>query len=197
MKKFTAFYIYTEYVSMRAHFTYDPYDYFRYEGRTRLSEEKFNARKDRHQFEKLSKNRNAVEIILANLVANPNVYIRELNDPTADRIYMAWKKERSSSYFFSEQLKTLKPDFDANFKIRSGSHPYIIKQYLGRKISLDTLCILIDTADCIPYFDKKLADDIIWKDLRRKIVKYTPFIKYDKTAYKSLILNAFSCNIQK
>ena len=51
----SAFDVYSIYLGVKTHFTSKKYDYFRYEGRTRTSEEKFNKRNDRYFFEKLSK----------------------------------------------------------------------------------------------------------------------------------------------
>jgi hypothetical protein len=41
------------------------------------------------------------------------------------------------------------------------------------------------------YWDKKLVDKIIWPDIKNKCVKYRPFMTFDKTKVKDLILETF------
>ena len=49
----TPFEAYCEYVSLKNHFTQSGYDYFKYNGKTRLKPATFQKRKDRIFFEKL------------------------------------------------------------------------------------------------------------------------------------------------
>jgi hypothetical protein len=36
-------------------------------------------------------------------------------------------------------------------------------------------------------WDKKIADTIVWPSMKRKFVKYAPFIVYDKEKFKSIL----------
>jgi hypothetical protein len=41
-------------------------------------------------------------------------------------------------------------------------------------------------------WDDKLEYDPIWEDIRLRVVKYTPFIKYDREKIKQVMLDIMS-----
>ena len=63
-------------------------------------------------------------------------------------------------------------------------HPILVKTYLAKRVSLETLCILNDLLNYTKNFSKEIREDIIWPTLRRKIEKYGPFLTYNKERMK-------------
>ena len=62
----TAFECYKEYVDLKNHFTKPSYDYFKYNGRVKVSLDKFEQRKDRFLFAKLAKKTDLEGFLVAN-----------------------------------------------------------------------------------------------------------------------------------
>ena len=82
-------------------------------------------------------------------------------------------------------------DFDSNFKVVEGQHPYALKLFLRKEISIETLIILIDLVRCFSHWEKQMADDVLWKDLSLKLVKYKPFLQYERLKFKNILLDHY------
>ena len=85
------------------------------------------------------------------------------------------------------QHKTVLKEFNKIFKINRGQHPILVKTYLAKRVSLETLCILNDLLNYTKNFSKEIKEDIIWPTLRRKIEKYGPFMTYNKERMKLIL----------
>jgi hypothetical protein len=59
-------------------------------------------------------------------------------------------------------------------------------------VTLETVCILLDITKAKKHWDSKMEFDPIYDEVRKKIEKYTPFIKYDKVKIKKIVLDYFS-----
>jgi hypothetical protein len=97
------------------------------------------------------------------------------------------------AYYFERDIEQLlrKSDknFDKIFKVTRGQHPILIKTYLAKRVSLETLCILNSLLNYTKQFSNKITDDIIWPTLKTKIIKYTPFLKFNKERMKLILRN--------
>lgn len=184
----SAYNVYETYLALRQHFTNPSYDYFRYSGKVRTNIESFNKRRDRYFFEKLSRKKTESEIInyfVSNFIQSSDpskMWVGELKT-NGDENYLNWKtRTQSLSYRFKQELNILTEKhhlYEALFS-ESGSHPRIIKQYLGGKISIETLVILDDLTS----FMKKLnVDDVVISLVIHKVKKYRPFLSYDKEVF--------------
>ena len=62
-----------------------------------------------------------------------------------EKVWKEWvAKNESIEYIFkneAEKLLTSAPNFDIIFNCDNGNHPKLVKAYLGKKISLETLVI--------------------------------------------------------
>lgn len=190
----TPYECYVDYLALKRHFTSESYDYFKYNGKVSAKRDSFDKRKDKFFFEKISKHKDPHEFIVSNLIKNPSAWVRDLAySEVAETNYQEWiRKRQSLTYVVSNDLSNLKEDFDSNFKINDGQLPPIIDMYLGGKISLETLLICADIVGCLPYWDNKLSDNIIWSETGMMIKKSMPFMKYDKTKIKKIFLDKFS-----
>ena len=75
------------------------------------------------------------------------------------------------------------------FKVENNQHPKLLKEYLGGRISLETLIILDELVQYTKDWDKKLGDDIVWKDLGFFLKKYKGFLTINAEKYRIKLLN--------
>ena len=189
----SAFECYKEYVALKNHFTKPSYDYHKYNGKSRLNLKSFESRNDKLFFQKVAKHTDPKNYILANLLDNPNLWIKDIAySESSSKIYQDWaKRQQSLMYIFKEELSSLKEDFDSNFKVEDHTHPYVIKLYLRKDISLETLVLLVDLVKCSAYWSKRFEYDPTVEDVMNKIMKYRPFITYDREKVKNIVLDKF------
>jgi hypothetical protein len=188
--------VYKMYLALKLHFTTDQYDVIKQKGRIRASRQAFAKRKDIFSIRKVSKTYSDEEV--ANfLVANFTSGDRwgGLFDAEANERYTEWqKKVQSLSYVFTNDLDALMEEleaenktFDDAFTIAKTQHPYIIKAFLRKTITLETLVILEKINPFLDKFDTDLSTDIMWPDISRLIRKYKPFLQIDKEKYSGIL----------
>ena len=190
----TPFECYKEYVAIKSHFMQTSYDYFKYQGKMKVKIETFEKRNDKVFFQKLAKHSDLHNFLLANLSTNNKAWIKDLaysND--AERVYKDWlKRQQSITYTFQQDLEKLDTDFNKNFIINENEHPILFKKFLSKEITLETFCLLIELSGCLKYWNKKMQYDLIWDEMKIKIIKYLPFIDCDKEKIKKITLDFFS-----
>ena len=105
--------------------------------------------------------------------------------------YRKWKKRRESlTYIYQNDLDLLFDEVDSPgdiLSVKSGVYPVLLTQTMQGNISIETLVILNDILKFFPMWTKKISDDIIWPNWKRKCEKYTPFIDYDSKKFKKLL----------
>lgn len=185
--KLTPYDVYVTYLALKQHFSNEKYDFFQYNGKVRSSIKTYNTRNDRYFFEKLSRKYDRQEVIeyfVASFIScdtPSNLWIGDLRSH-GDEVYTLWKAGVSAlSYRFTEDLKKLTEEqhlyecvhFDGS------KHPSIIKSFLKKEISLETLFILED----ILHFMKESEYDPIITTINFKIKKYRPFFEYNKSYF--------------
>jgi hypothetical protein len=191
----SAFECYQEYLALKNHFTKPSYDYFKYCGKSSAKATTFDGRKDKLWFQKLAKHPDVHNFLIANFAKNEKAWIKELAySDDAEKTYKDWlKRNQSLTYVFKKELSQLTPTFDANFLIQKNqTHPYLLQMYLGGFVSLETLCILLKLTGAKKHWDSKMEYDPIYEEVKMKIEKYTPFVKYDKEKMKKIVVDYFS-----
>ena len=182
------------YLSMKNHFTKDKYDYHKYRGKSRATVQSFYKRKDRFWFEKLARNKSdqeVVEFFVSNFITctDPGkLWIGEMIKDGEGR-YTEWKKRNQSlSYVFKEETESLfsDGDFDSMFAMDGTRHPQILKEYLRKNISIETLVILDKILGFRENFDSHLKDPV-WETVSMRIKKYSPFLNIDVQRYKKIL----------
>jgi hypothetical protein len=187
-----SFEAYIKYLALKKHFTTDSYDYFKYNGKVKASFDTFNARNDAYFFAKLAKKEDYLNLILANIIVKPEIWVREILDSEAESRYIEWKRKQDSlSYLFKTELGHLNDDYQLNFVSRDGQHPYIMTLYNQKKISLETFTILAHTANIFSYWSEKVVDKIVARDIIKLARKYKPFLAYDEKKFKATIRDRF------
>ena len=185
----TDFETYLNYLALKLHFE-GKYDYFKYGGKTSATIESFKKRKDKHQFAKLSRklsDEQITEYFVANLIRNKS-WIGNFNKQN-------WTEHKkiiqSMEYVFEndvEKLLTTAENFDIIFNCTDGNHPKILKAYLGKKISLETLVIFDKLLHYREQFDKDITEPFIWQNISQLLMKYAPFVNADVRKCKKMLL---------
>jgi len=184
---------YQQYLAIKQHFSKPNYDYFKYNGKVKVNAATFDARKDKLFFQKLAKHPDVTNFLVANLSENDKAWIKELAySESAEKTYKAWiKRQQSLTYIFQNDLEKLDRVLKNNFTCKSGEHPLLLKKFLGKEISLETLCILLEFSGAKAMWDTKMEYDLVWESFKTKIEKYLPFIKYEKDKLVKIALDYF------
>ncbi len=182
------------YLSMKNHFTKDKYDFHKYRGKSRATVQSFYKRKDRFWFEKLARNKSDEEVVdffVSNFITctDPGkLWIGEMIKEGEGR-YTEWKKRNQSlSYIFKEETESIFSDgnFDSMFAMDGTRHPQILKEYLRKNISIETLVILDSILGFRENFDSHLKDPV-WETVSMRMKKYYPFLNIDVQRYKKIL----------
>ena len=64
-----------------------------------------------------------------------------------------------------------------------------MKEFLGGRLSLETLIVLDELVKFTKKWNQKLKDDIIWLDLKKIMNDYKRFLTIDKNKYRIQLLN--------
>ena len=171
---------YQMYLGLKLHFTTD-YDYKKYGGKTSASKGSFLRRRDRYFFARVAKKYgdNTLDYYIANFVKSPKGWLGDFSEEN----YNEWTKNRQSlTYNFISDMNILFPqveDFESIFSCNNGQHSVLLKNFLAKRITVETMVILDGLLSYVKKWDKELHDDLVWPDVRRLVVKYGAFMNYD------------------
>ena len=180
--------VYLMYCAMKAHFSKNDYDFFTYKGKSRVPRNSFYKRKDRGFFVKLSRKYSEEDLknyLVANFVIDRRGYIANFSDKN----YEQWKEKRSNFYnIFTKEIRPLVKNFNPLFEVKNSEHPILLKEYLGKRVSLETLIILDDLVNFSKTWNNHMAEDYIWFDLKKLMNNYKRFLTIDKNQYRIQLL---------
>ena len=181
--------VYIMYCAMKAHFSRKDYDFFKYGGKTKVSRDSFWKRKDRFFFVKLSKKyKTEIEIrnyLVSNFIKDKSGYIANFSEEN----YNSWLLRRSG--FFDQFVIEMKPfikEFEPLFEVKNSSHPKLLKEFLGSRVSLETMLVLDELVSFSKKWDQQLEDDIVWVDLKKLMKNYKGFLTINKNRYRMKLL---------
>ena len=184
--------MYVYYLALKRHFT-SSYDYHKYNGKINASITSFETRKDKFFFYKLSKRSDAKDFILSNMVNNPKIWIGDMLSDNGEQVFTEWtRRQQSLSYIFKSELGKLDEDFDSNLITKDGQHPKLLRLHTSGNISKETLIIIDDLTNVFSYWSKKILDNIIFPDILNICSKYKPFLNYDKSKMKQILVAQFT-----
>jgi hypothetical protein len=178
------------YCALKAHFSRKDYDFLTYKGKSRVSRASFWKRKDRFFFVKLSKKYNNYDDIknyfVANFIVVRDGYVANFTDEN----YETWKEKRSNFYdIFAEEIRPFVNDFNPIFKVKKSEHPLLLKEYLGKRVSLETLIILDELLEFTKSWDRSMAEDYVWYDVNKLLQKYKRFLTINKKQYRIQLID--------
>lgn len=186
----TPFECFQLYVALKNHFTKTTFNFHKYNGKVKVSVAQFQQRNDRYYFEKLAKHSDPKGLLISNLISNQQMWIGDLfNDQKAQDNYIKWKSRIDRfSYVFKQEITQFADDSVENIcRVQPNSHPIIITKYLQGKISLETLVVISDCVGCIKYWNTEMRNDIVWDHVGKLVVKYKPFLTYDRQKFREIV----------
>ena len=187
----TPYQAYVSFQALKRHFTSD-YDYIKYNGKVKADPAIFDLRKDKHQYQKLSKKKDPLNFLVANFVERNLTWIGDAFDSKSEQAYNDWlKRQQSMSYIFTQDLENLCTLFNDNFIVVDGKHPMLLKMFLRRQVCIETLIILDDILGIFKRWDKNIQDTVLWPAIQKKCTKYKPFFHYDAIKCKNILKNKF------
>jgi len=187
-----SFNFYMKYLAMKKHFTTDGYDYHKYRGKIRASFDTFRTRNDAFFFHKLANKEDPENLLLANFIVKPNVFIREIVEQEGEDRYYEWRKKIDAlTRVFKDDLSKLKDEYQDNFASNNGQHPHVMTLFIQRQITLETFTLLTNLSNIFPYWEKEVVDKIVARDIIRLSKKYRPFLMIDEKKFKNVIRERF------
>ena len=188
---------YKLYNALKLHFETDGYDAIKYHFKTSIKPTSFFKRKDKFFFAKLAKTyeNELKEFYIANF-KNDVKYVGDMLNEGGERYYRDHKKIMESlTYQFQTDINKLNDmdvSFDSLLEAEDNNHPLIIKLWMQEEIVLETVVILDSILGFVERENKKITDTIIWPDIYRKIMKYKPFVKFDRDKCLNLLKDTFT-----
>ena len=184
--------LYCTYQAIKLHFTSEQYNFFHYDGKTRVSVEAFQKRRDKFLFHRLARkyrDEEMVPFLVANFVHSDDNWTKSLLEEEAEETYRNWKRITDSmTKVYEEDLRKIatKDNFNELFKVEDGQFPKLLVLFMQNDVTLETMVILNNIFDFIRIWDKKISDDIIYPKISRKIRKYGSFLNVNVDKYKLL-----------
>lgn len=181
--------VYLMYCAIKAHFGEGDYNFNQFGGKSKVSKDSFWKRKDRLFFVRVSRKYKEYDYIkdyfVSNFVKSRNGWIGHFNE----QIYEDWKKYMQSlTYNFEQELSSHVDDFEKLFEVPEGSHPLLLKEYFGKRVSLETLIILDELVQYVDDWDKRMWEDILWPDIKKLMTDYQKFLTIPKERCRMVLL---------
>ena len=192
---------YRTYLAIRNHFKTD-YDFFKYNGKMKVSNDSFLKRRDKFFFAKLERKYRKNELVYfftANFIKDEGMWSGSLVGSESEKVYQEWLKYAESlKYNFRLDCEKIQDDLDSKnlkfddlFTINNNSHPMLLSKLLGGHISIETFSIMDIILSFTTKWDKTI-DDFSYDSIKRKVVKYKPFLHIDKDVYKEIMRKVFT-----
>ena len=180
--------VYLMYCALKAHFQSD-YDYHKFGGKTKTKRESYYKRKDRFFFAKTAVKYEDTEVLnyfVSNFIHDRSGYIANFTDKN----YETWMNKRAMFYeIFSQEMQPFVKNFEPLFECESGQHPTLLKEYMGKRISLETMIVLDDLVEFSKKWDKELVwDDFVWPDVKKLMNNYKGFLTINTDKYRMKLL---------
>jgi len=185
---------YTIYNALKLHFETDSYDAIKYNYKTNISPQSFYKRKDKYFFAKIAKNyeKDVIGYYVSNFKEGVS-YVGDMINEDGELNYRRHQRVlQSLTKIFKDDLSKLDENFDKYLISEDNQHPEIIRKWMQGDIHLETVVILNSLCGFIQKEDSKISDTIIWPDIKRKILKYTPFVSFDHDKLKKIIMERFT-----
>ena len=167
---------------MKAHFGKSDYDFVKFGGKSKVSRNSFWKRKDRSFFVKLSRKYETSDEIKDYLVSN---FVKENKGWVGnftDKNYTQWKNMNMIE-MFEKDITPLLQNFDEGrfmFAVPENSHPKLLKEYLGKRVSLESMIILDELMEYSLRWNVQLKDDLMWPSINLLMNNYKKFLTIDK-----------------
>ena len=182
---------YTLYLGIKLHFHSKDYDFIKYNGKVKSDINSFLKRKDKYHFGKLFKThkQELQDFYIANLSLK-DLWAGDLLDNECVKVYKDWKnRNQKLSYLFETEVSDLlrKKNINQVLEVKNGQHPILLKQFMGKKISLETICIMDEIIGFTKDWERLISETLVYPDIQNRTNKYKSFISVDYKKYKDLL----------
>jgi len=183
---------YTLYLGIKLHFHSKDYDFIKYNGKVKSDINSFLKRKDKYHFGKLFKThkQELQDFYIANLSLKDQ-WAGDLLDNECVKVYKDWKnRNQKLSYLFETEVSDLlrKKNINQVLEVKNGQHPILLKEFLGKKISLETMCILDEIIGFTKDWERLISENLVYPDVQNRINKYKSFVSVDIKKYKKVLV---------
>ena len=192
---------YKLYNALKLHFESDSYDAIKYNFKTSVKAQSFFKRKDKYFFAKIANNhsKDIMQFYIANFKVGLS-YVGDMIDDAGNNNYTEHKRIVESIHrVFSvdinnilDELEKSSLSFDDCLTADSNDYPLIVKMMMRDDISMETVVIINALTGFISREDSKITETILWPDVKRKIVKYSPFVRYDRQKCVNMLKKVFT-----
>jgi hypothetical protein len=190
----TGYETFSLYQAIKLHFSQESYDFFKYNGKSNVSLNAFDSRKDKYHFHKLSRRYqdkdDMINFIVSNFVENEKTWVGSLLQDEAEVNYLKHQKIiQSLSYMFENDCKNVfEGEDDPNSLLKTeGDYPILLKKALRKEIHIESVCLLNNILNFVPVWTKKINDTIHWPNYRIKVLKYSAFLPKETMKYKLIL----------
>jgi len=194
--------VYRTYLAFKQHFSNPSFDFFKYDGKVNAKETTYQQRNDFYFFETIARkytDKEIQEFMLATFVASETpekVWVGDIKRSGKDN-WLVWTKLHQSLTYVvkqdlnrvAEHLASTTDTFNDIFETMGG-HPPLLKLYIRREISLETLVVLDICLNFMVQWDSALHDPL-WEQLSFKIKKYKPFLSIPSSKYRTILKEIF------
>ena len=183
---------YCLYLAINNHFHSDSYDYFKYNGKVSAKLESFMKRKDKYHFAKLARKYNGElkDFLVANL-SKKKYYVRELLEQECEKNYITYKKTKQKmTYAITEEMRYLFDKYkqlDTCLGIKDGQHSNILREYLGGRITAETLVAADKIFGIFRDYDTMVSENFIWPKTRKRLDNLAPFLELENKKLQTVL----------
>jgi hypothetical protein len=127
------------------------------------------------------------DYLLSNFIKNQKGWLGDFNDEN----YVEWKKRMQSlTYTFKQEMTSLLEDnsFGDIFEIPKDTHPKLLKEYLGNRVSIEAMIILDNLVEYTRNWNKRLGDDVVWPNTNKMLENYKKFLTFDRKRCKLILM---------
>lgn len=169
------------FTAVKLHFNSDSYDFFKYHGKVRVDETKFETRRDKYQYYKLTKRVDPLLFTVVGLFYNSNIWVGDLFTVENEKRYRDRKAAMQSIEYTVESELSQYDSFGDALNVSNGDYPSLLKRYKEHDVSPETLIIVnrINNGKVFDYWSNELNDPVVWPDLCHRLLCYEPFLGDD------------------
>ena len=183
---------FTLYLGIKLHFHSKGYDFIKYNGKVKSDINSFLKRKDKYQFGKLFKihKQELQNFYIANL-SHKDYWAGDLLDEECNKRFKEWKgRQQKLSYMFKTEVSDMlqKKTINKLLEVKEGQHPLLLKHFLARKVSIETICIMDEIIGFSKDWDRLIEEKYVYPDVQLRLSKYKSFISVDLVKYKKELM---------
>jgi hypothetical protein len=186
--------VYKLYNALKLHFENESYDAIKYNFKTTVNPNSFFKRRDKYFFAKLGKNQKDLQNFFVFNFIEDMKYVGDMMDIEGQQNYTKHKRiHEALSREFEKDINNIDTDFDNLLVVNNiNTPPLIIEKWMEEDVSLETVVILNSLTDFINKEGSKITETLFWPDVSRKILKYSPFVNFEKDKFVKIVKKRFT-----